>query len=563
MPATPFAAQRSISVRNRAAGADAPHPDLMRRYAWWQYGIVYQIYPRSFQDSDGDGVGDLDGIRARLDHLVDLGVDALWISPFYPSPMADFGYDVTDYTAVDPLFGDLDRFDRLVTAAHQRGLKVILDYVPNHTSDQHPWFVASRSSRRDPKRDWYVWRDGLPGGGPPNNWASEFGGSAWQWDAATGQYYYHAFLSEQPDLNWRNPEVAAAMLDVMRFWLDRGVDGFRVDAIHHLIEDDKLRDNPPSPDWRPGMSPARREERIYNLNREEVHDAIAAMRKVIDQYPGDRVLIGEAALPIAQLMAYYGTTAPEVHLPFNFHLIETPWQPDLIARLIEEYESHLLPNHWPNWVLGNHDKPRVATRIGPEQARIAAMLLLTLRGTPTIYQGEEIGMADVAIPSDRVHDPWEKNVPGLGLGRDPERTPMQWDASKQAGFTSGEPWLPLSQDHARVNVASEAADPRSMYALYRALIALRRRVPALSVGAHLGAKSVGPVLTFHRYHSERWISVALNFSAEAQTVEIEVKAQGQDARHILLSTHLDRVAEPVGGTLTLRGNEGVVIGPAD
>ena len=531
--------------------------DPLRKFSWWQRGIVYQVYPRSFQDSNGDGIGDLDGIRLRLDELVKLGVDAVWVSPIYPSPMADFGYDVTDYTNVHPLFGDLAAFDRLVDAIHQRGLRVILDYVPNHTSDQHPWFIESRSSRDNPKRNWYIWRDPKPDGTPPSNWISEFGGSAWSFDEATGQYYYHAFLKQQPDLNWRNPDVREAMFGVLRFWLDRGVDGFRVDAIHHLIEDTELRDNPVDPDWKPGQSPARRHARIFNLDREEVHACIAAMRAITDSYPGERMLIGEASLPIKQLMAYYGVNAPGFHLPFNFHLIKSRWDPQVIAQLIEEYESHLSPEQWPNWVLGNHDRPRVASRVGPEQARIAAMLLLTLRGTPTIYQGEEIGMADVPIPPERVQDPWEKNVPGLGLGRDPERTPMQWDTSAKAGFTTGEPWLPLSADHARRNVAVQMHDPHSMYSLYRELIALRRREPTLSVGAHVKAGTQGPVLTYQRYHSERWITVALNFSGEMQQIE-----PGRlDTRRILLSTHLDRTGEDVTSLLTLRPHEGVVLGP--
>jgi len=527
-------------------------------FAWWQRGIIYQIYPRSFQDSNRDGIGDLDGILARLDYLVELGIDAIWISPIFPSPMADFGYDISDYTAIDPQFGNLAGFDRLVAAVHRHGLKIILDYVPNHTSDQHPWFRASRSSRRDPKRDWYVWRDGKADGSPPNNWISEFGGSAWQWDEATGQYYYHAFLKEQPDLNWRNPQVAEAMLAVMRFWLDRGVDGFRVDAIHHLIEAEHLRDNPPDPDWRQGQSPARRLIRLYSLDQEETHDAIAAMRALTDRYDGERVLIGEANLPIDQLMAYYGTHSPGFHLPFNFHLIKTRWEPGAIAALIEEYESALSAGaaRWPNWVLGNHDRPRVATRVGREQARVAAMLLLTLRGTPTIYQGDEIGLVDTKIPPWRVQDPWEKNVPGLGLGRDPQRSPMQWDDSRNAGFTCGAPWLPLGDDYARVNVAAQAKDPRSMLALYRALIALRRREGALSVGIHLRAIAVGSILTFRRFHKGRWIKVALNFSAQPQQLDVDPSERWR----ILLSTELDRSNDGVASLLHLRANEGVVLG---
>jgi alpha-glucosidase len=528
---------------------------LVDAFRWWQSGIVYQVYPRSFQDSNGDGIGDLKGIESRLDHLVELGVDAVWISPIYPSPMADFGYDVSDYTDIDPMFGTLADFDALVAAAHARGLKIILDFVPNHTSSEHPWFVESRSSRDNAKRNWYIWRDGRPDGSAPNNWVSEFGGPAWSFDAATRQYYYHAFLKEQPDLNWRNPDVRAAMLDAMRFWFARGVDGFRVDAIHHLIEAEHLKDNPPNPDWREGQSPARRLARLHSLDQEETHDCIAEMRAVADSYP-DRVLIGEASLPIEQLMAYYGKEMPGFHLPFNFHLIKSPWDPQVIAELIEQYEVALGGGveRWPNWVLGNHDRSRVASRIGPEQARVAAMLLLTLRGTPTIYQGEEIGMADVAIPTQAVRDPWEKNVPGLGLGRDPERTPMQWDASENAGFTTGEPWLPLSGDRKAVNVAIQHDAPHSMFSLYRALIALRRREAALAVGVHLKAEAIGQVLTYRRFHAGRWITVALNFSAEPQALPNKASVH-----EVLISTHLDRVETLRGDIVRLRANEGIVM----
>jgi alpha-glucosidase len=527
------------------------------KHRWWQRGIVYQVYPRSFQDSNHDGVGDLKGITQRLDYLVELGVDAVWVSPIFPSPMADFGYDVSNYTDVDPLFGTLADFDALVAAAHARGLKIVLDFVPNHTSDQHPWFIESRSSRASAKRDWYIWRDAKPNGGVPNNWVSEFGGPAWTFDAPTGQYYYHAFLKEQPDLNWRNREVRDAMLGVLKFWLDRGVDGFRVDAIHHLIEAEHLRDNPLNPDWQEGQSPARRLARLYSLDQEETHGEIAAMRALADAYQ-DRVLIGEASLPIDQLMAYYGVEAPGFHLPFNFHLIKSPWDPKIIATLIEQYESALGGGveRWPNWVLGNHDRSRVASRVGEHQARVAAMLLLTLRGTPTIYQGEEIGMADVPIPTQAVCDPWEKNVPGLGLGRDPERTPMQWDASENAGFTDGEPWLPLSADRATVNVAAQRADPTSMFSLYRELIALRRREPALAIGVHVKAEAIGEVLTYRRFHHGRWITVALNFSDAPQQFR-----NGASAYDVLLSTHLDRTRRE-DGVVQLRANEGVVLAQA-
>ncbi|HZZ89127.1 MAG TPA: alpha-amylase family glycosyl hydrolase, partial [Caulobacteraceae bacterium] len=411
--------------------------------AWWKAGVVYQVYPRSFQDADGDGVGDLAGIRRRLPYLQHLGVDAVWISPIFVSPMADFGYDVADYCAIDPLFGTLADFNALVADAHGRGLKLILDFVPNHTSQAHPWFREARSSRSSPKRDWYIWRDPGLDGGPPNNWLSNFGGSAWAWDGASGQYYYHAFLKEQPDLNWRNPQVRAAMLDVLRFWLDRGVDGFRVDVLWHLIKDAQFRDNPPNPAYQPDQPGSERLLQLYSCDQPEVHEVVSEMRRVLDGYDA-RVLIGEIYLPVERLVAYYGKDLAGAHLPFNFQLLETAWRADAVGQVVREYERRLPPGAWPNWVLGNHDRPRIASRVGAAQARVAAMLLLTLRGTPTLYYGDELGLEQAAIAPERVQDPWEKNEPGLGLGRDPCRTPMPWDASPHAGFSTAEPWLPLN-----------------------------------------------------------------------------------------------------------------------
>jgi alpha-glucosidase len=477
---------------------------------WWQRGVIYQIYPRSFQDSDGDGVGDLRGITARLGYLRWLGVDAVWISPFYRSPMADFGYDVSDHTDVDPVFGTLADFEALVAGAHREGIRVIVDYVPNHTSELHPWFLESAPSRESPKRDWYIWRDPAPGGGPPNNWVSAFGGSVWEWHAPTGQYYLHTYLREQPDLNWRNPEVERAMLDVLRFWLDRGVDGVRVDAVQNVIKDEALRDNPPNPNYRPGVDdPYRSLRKVYSGDRPEVHGVIARMRSLLEQYGGERVLIGEIYNDLERVMAYYGEGARGCHFPYNFELLRLPWEARTIDAAVRRYESLLPPGAWPNWVLGNHDRHRVATRVGAAQAAVAAMLLLTLRGTPTLYYGEEIGMLDGEIPADRVQDPFEKNVPGMGLGRDPERTPMQWDASQGAGFTSGEPWLPIPE-HACLNVERQRDDPGSLLSLYRRLVALRRSEPALALGDYLPVEAPGELLAFVRHHAGRRLLVALN-----------------------------------------------------
>jgi alpha-glucosidase len=520
---------------------------------WWKNAIFYQIYPRSFQDTNGDGVGDLTGIHERLDYLKWLGVDALWISPIYPSPMADFGYDVSDYCAIDPLFGSLDDFDRLVSAAHQQRLKIILDFVPNHTSECHPWFVESCSSRTNPKRDWYIWRDGKADGAPPNNWVSQFGGPAWTFDPATGQYYLHSFLREQPDLNWRNPAVRKAMEDVLRFWLDRGVDGFRVDVIWLLIKDAALRDNPVNPGFQQGQAAINRFLQIYNADQPEVHELIAEMRAVLDCY-GERLLIGEIYLPIEQLVTYYGKDLDGAQLPFNFQLIHTAWTAKEIAELVSKYEGALPADGWPNWVLGNHDQPRIAARVGNAQARIAAMLLLTLRGTPTLYYADELGIARVPIPPEATQDRWEKNEPGLGLSRDPCRTPFQWDSTPNAGFTLGKPWLPVDPDYQTCNVEALRQDSTSMLNLYRHMIAIRRRHAALTTGAFRLVSAQENVLVYDRALDHERILVCLNFGDRTQQVFVPDTHAGAE---ILLSTYLDRTG-PVCD-LILRPNEGLAI----
>lgn len=524
-------------------------------FKWWQRGVIYQVYPWSFMDSNGDGIGDLQGIRSRLDYLAWLGIDAIWMSPIYPSPMADFGYDIADYRSVDPRFGSLDDFDLLLSDAHRLGLKVILDYVPNHTSDQHPWFRAARSSRRDPHRDFYIWRDAGPGGAPPTNWLSEFGGSAWEWDEATGQYYYHAYLKQQPDLNFRNPEVERQLLDVLRFWLDRGVDGFRVDTIHHLIKDDQFRDNPPNPAWEEGMPPHRRLLREFTTDRPEVHAAIAKMRRVVDEYP-ERVLIGEAWLPPERLVRYYGVGLSGLDLPFNFQLIHARWEARVLDGIMRSYEAALPPGAWPNWVLGNHDRSRIASRVGTAQARVAAMLLLTLRGTPTLYYGDELGMHDGLIPGHAVRDPWERNVPGLGLGRDPERTPMQWSPELNAGFSEGQPWLPIAADHATRNVATERLDPDSMLLLYRRLLDLRRAQPALSVGGFRPMDVDPQVLAYERWHETSTFTVLLNFTDGPRSISFPSPGA---LHHLVLSTSHRRQGARLGDPFVLEPNEGVVL----
>jgi alpha-glucosidase len=555
--------------------------ESLQAQPWWQTAVIYEIYPRSFQDSNGDGVGDLAGILSRLDYLVELGVDALWVSPFYPSPMADFGYDVSDYCGVDPIFGSIADFDALLARAHALGLKVILDFVPNHTSDQHPWFVESRSSRESAKRDWYLWRDPAEGDGPPearlpNNWMSHFGGPGWTYDEATGQFYMHSFLAQQPDLNWRNAEVREARYGAMRFWLDKGVDGFRMDVLWLLIKDAQFRDNPMNPEWRPGGSSFGRYLPLYTANRPETHEIVAEMRSLLDGYTGERLLIGEIYLPIDELVRYYGSGVPEAkenqhdltnaaitsprlngaQLPFNFHLIQTPWRADAIARLIRDYEAALPPGAWPNWVLGNHDQTRLATRVGEAQARVAAMLLLTLRGTPTMYYGDELGMKDGVIPPSEVQDPAEKNQPGIGMGRDPQRTPMLWDGSANAGFTTGRPWLPIGADFAGQTVGAERGDAGSMLSLYRTLLRLRREHRALSCGDVYGVKpsdeSDSPVLVYRRTDGEERIKVLLNLSAEPQIVSCP-------PGRVLVSTEAGREGREISGDVKLGANEGVVV----
>jgi alpha-glucosidase len=526
---------------------------------WWQTGAVYQVYPRSFADADGDGTGDLAGITGRLDYLAWLGVDAIWISPFYPSPMADFGYDVSDYTDVDPLFGTLDDFDALLAAAHQRGLRILIDYVPNHTSDRHPWFVESRSSPDNPRRDWYVWRDAKPDGSPPNNWISMFAGPAWEWDERTGQFYLHTFLPEQPDLNWRNPATRAAMFDVARFWLDRGVDGFRIDVAPMVMKDPELRDNPPNPD--PGWEHSRLGSWLTQLHlhdhaHPDMHELYRSFRAMLDAYPGDRVSIGELHHPDFDTWArYYGERQDEIHVPFNFHVINSPWRADAVRRAIEGVQAALPPGAWASWVLGNHDQPRFAspTRAGRDQAGVGMLLLLSLRGTPTIYYGDEIGMVDVPVMTTDVRDPLERREPGRG--RDPERSPMQWDASRSAGFTASDvPWLPLAPDADRVNVAAQAEDPDSLLTLTRDLLRLRREHAVLHTGdfERFGPTPEG-TFAYRRIGRDGQVTVALNLTGAPRDVP------GAGRGRVLIGTYRDRDGDRVGETLDLRPNEAVVI----
>lgn len=530
---------------------------------WWQSGVIYQIYPRSFKDSNGDGIGDLRGVMQKLDYLKWLGVDAIWFSPTFPSPMKDFGYDVSDYRGVHPDFGTMADFDALLEAANALGIKIILDLVPNHSSDQHAWFLESRASRDNPKRDWYIWKDPKPDGSEPNNWQAFFGGSAWEYDAHTGQYYLHSFLKEQPDLNWQNPEVKAAIFDVIRFWLAKGVAGFRVDVIDFTIKNWDFPDEPPNPDYDPAVNiPRDQFLHIYSAFQDGVHPLIKEMREVFEEFP-DKVFIGEVnyGATLNELIRYYGENADGLMLPFNFAPIEmtrynrTPTAEQL-RDYINRYDAATGSQRQPNWVFGNHDMPRVGSRVGLEKMRLYAMMQLTLRGTPFIYYGEELGMLDVPIPDDQLQDPFGINVPGQT--RDPERTPMQWDASPNAGFSAADvkTWLPVASDYQTVNVATQQQDETSMLALYQQMLSLRRSLSALNQGLYYPINDTPEgILAYSRQYNDQRLLVVLNFTADAREVALKGYAQG----HVILSTLLDRDEDTPLSPLKLRPYEGVII----
>ena len=525
---------------------------------WWKHGVIYQIYPRSFQDSNGDGIGDLRGVVERLDYLNDgsensLGVDAIWFSPTFPSPMKDFGYDVSDYEDVHPDFGDLGDMDRLIKEAHRRDIRVILDFVPNHTSSEHPWFRESRSSRESPKRDWYVWRDPKEEGSPPNNWIAAFGGPAWEWDQNTQQYYLHSFLVDQPDLNWRNPQVERAMHNVLRFWMDRGVDGFRIDVMDRIIKDPDLRDNPPERNRRLAAVGGQTLLQKHTQDKDwpEIMDAVRRIRKLVDEYP-DRFTVGEVFGPPENIVRYYGGEALDgLHMGFNFPFVriwDERWRAGHVRERVDAFEAALPPGGWPNHVFGNHDVDRLISRInrdgcGRQRARVAALMLLTLRGTPFIYYGEEIGMENVEIPEHRLQDPARL----YGRGRDPERTPMQW--TRGGGFTNMRPWLPYGD--LSVNVEDQAKDPQSLLSLYRRLIWFRRRSEALRFGEYAAVEGVPPeVYAYTRTSGDDRLLVVLNFANAP--VEFDLPDDPRVAA-TLIGTH---DAPSASQHVALRPNEG-------
>lgn len=537
---------------------------------WWQRGVVYQIYPRSFADSNADGVGDLPGIVTHLDHLESLGVDAIWLSPIYPSPGLDLGYDVADHAAVDPLFGTLEDFDRLVADAHGRGIAVILDLVLNHTSDAHRWFADSRGSRTSDHADWYLWRDpaawrrGRPL--PPNNWQSFFGGSGWTWEPRRGQFYFHTFLAEQPDLNWRHPPVREAQLEMVRGWLARGVDGFRLDVFNTFFKHPDLASNPGRrPRLWPfgGLRAWARQDHVNDRDQPELAGFLAELRSIVDATPG-RMTVGELFDDRIDVAARYA--APR-HLIFDFGLLQQPWQADRIAGQIDRIEAAFGPERWPAVVLSNHDQPRQASRLARREgdrdaiAKAAAVLLLTLRGTPFLYYGEEIGLGDVKVPRAEIVDPPARRYWPLPIwwNRDQSRTPMPWRPGPNAGFTTGRPWLRMARDAQTRNVAVEAADPGSVLAAYRHVVALRRSLPALQTGSFRWVARSSDVLTYARETATATAVVAINFRGAPVDVPLDGWPE-PGAWEVAYSTAGTASLGPAG--LRLAAHEAAVLRPS-
>lgn len=532
---------------------------------WSHVNAIYQIYPRSFKDTNGDGVGDLAGIIDKLEYLKghddSLGVDAIWLTPFYPSPMADFGYDVSDYRSIDPLFGTLDDFDRLIKEAHARNIKVMIDFVPNHTSDEHEWFMQSRSDTMNDRRHWYTWRDPAPDGGPPNNWLSVFGGSAWEFDEATNQYYLHSFLSKQPDLNWANPSVRRAMMSVLIFWLERGIDGFRVDAIRWLSKDSAFQDNPLNPHFEKGGQSDKYNSQIQ-LNSQygpELFEYLREIASTVEEY-SDAIVVFEdypdvGRDHISQYMNLYKDVNPEVAAPLNYDGVRAHYDAGQLRDFVTQFQDALEANYRPFYAFGNHDKSRLATRVGREHARLIAMLHLTLPGLPIVYYGDELGMQDGLIEPSEVRDPFEKSQPGIGLGRDPQRTPMQWSAEYHAGFSEADPWLPIASDSASWNVATETSDIGSFLSLYRHLLRLRSVSPLLREGSFTVLDAANDrVFMYVREYAGEKMTIVLNVSDQPCSVNVG------NSRLVFLSSSPDRrIGRLDGPTIELAAHEALIV----
>ena len=533
----------------------------MQNEPWFKKCVLYQIYPRSFKDSNNDGVGDLKGIIEKLDYLYgtddSLGVNAIWISPIYASPMVDFGYDVSDYYSIHPIFGTMSDFDELVRLAHKRDLKIMMDYVPSHTSDQHEWFKQSKSSVNNPKRDWYIWADPASDGGPPNNWLSVFGGSAWEYDQKTKQYYLHTFLKEQPDLNWRNPKLKNEMMDVLRFWIEKGVDGFRTDAFPHIFKDPKLRNEPKNAKYKPNQSSWNQLKHIYTLELPDAAKLYDWFEEIFNEYPNRQLyMVTEDYTDIKGLKWHYKNSNPKHFAPLNLNMTGIKWNAKSIKTFIDKCEASLDDDDWPNYGFGNHDVDRVSQRYGIKNTRVVAMLLLTLRGMPILYYGDELGMQNCKIPADKVQDPFELRDPGKGTGRDPQRTPMQWDDSKFAGFSETEPWLPISKDCKSYNVKRLEKDKQSILSLYKLLSKTRTFSEALSMGKYapndLGNKNI---FSFYRVRKNEKYLIILNFSGAKQKVKIN-----EQALTIIVDTNMTRNGQIIkSGIFEVKGNAGYLM----
>lgn len=528
---------------------------------WNPFSVVYHIYVRSFKDSDDDGIGDLNGVIEKLNYLngtnkFSLGVDAIWLSPIYVSPQADYGYDVADYYNIDPLFGDFKTFKTLIKEAHNRGIKIMMDFVPNHTSSSHQWFIESKSAKDSPKRDYYIWKDPKPDGSPPNNWRSVFGGSAWEYDEVTKQYYLHTFDKNQTDLNWQNPEVVKEMQNVLRFWMDLGVDGFRIDAIEWMVKDPSFEDEPENLAYISGGDP-------YHMVLHTKTFAHPALTQIIRELVAplndfkDKFMVIEVWSEMSEMIKWYNRIEKDWFTPFNFGLITLPWNASVHREFIDKYDRSVGFLYIPTYVTGNHDQPRLATRIGQEASRVAAMLVLSLRGMAYIYNGDELGMTNTVIPSDKIKDPFEIKTPGLGLGRDPERTPFQWDDGKNAGFSNGDvTWLPVNENYKTLNRQVLNQDPYSILSLYKQLIHLRKNHPAFQYGSQQVLKLDGEeVLSFLRTYENQMVLVVLNYTNQSQEMKTPF-----NKGCVLLDTYLKKIDTPLSlQTLTLEPHEGLII----
>lgn len=536
------------------------------RFLWWRDGVIYQIYTRSFYDSNGDGIGDLNGIHQKLDYLVDLGVDALWLTPIFESPDVDFGYDVSDYYTIHTKFGGLQNFENLIKEAHAKGLRIILDLVLNHTSHQHKWFQKSRKSRNNPYSDWYLWHDPSAQDGPPNNWQSMTGGSGWEYVPERGQFYFHMYYPEQPDLNWRNPAVRQAMLDIFRFWLEKGVDGYRLDIVNLYFKDALFRSNP----RKFGLRPFDQQKHIHDTDQPEMMPLLHELRTILDEKP-DRYFVGEPFIAISPLdFLFSGTneisarycSQQMLHQLFCFDFLHCNWKAKKFKHAISDWDKALQGRGWPTYVLGNHDNPRPATRYGlaenDERLKLAAVMLMTLRGTPFIYYGDEIGMRDIQLSRSQIQDPVGRKYWPFYKGRDACRSPMQWTELRNSGFSDGNPWLPVHTNFQNRNVQSQLSDPESLINLYKKLIQLRHQHPVL-VNGNLSFINDLPnnVLSYQRIDQSDTAMIFLNFSSH--TIQCHISFLSESNWIVLLSTHPQERIKSGTNLIDLAANQALIL----